>query len=173
MVSAIAAVSPDWGIGDGKGMLYRLPGDLKYFRSVTLGHPVIMGRKTLESFPGGKPLPGRENIVITRNRNFHPEGVTVVHSLAALRRLLAARPDETFFVIGGGEIYEKLLPDCDTAYLTMVETPPPIAPTVFFPDLSKKRSWEMISLSEPHSEDNGAVYRFSLWRRKRIAPKEI
>ena len=135
MVSAIVAVSPGWGIGDGKGMLYRLPGDLKYFRSVTLGHPVIMGRKTLESFPGGKPLPGRENIVITRNRSYQPGGVTVVHSLAALRRLVAARPGEHFFVIGGGEIYEKLLPDCETAYVTMVETEPPIVPSVFYPDL--------------------------------------
>ena len=165
MVSAIVAVSPDWGIGDGKDMLYRLPGDLKYFRSITLGHPVIMGRKTLESFPGGRPLPGRENIVITRNRSFHPEGVTVLHSLAALRRLLAARSDETFFVIGGGEIYEKLLPDCETAYVTMVETAPPIVPTVFFPDLSKKRSWEMISASDLHQEENGAVYRFTVWKK--------
>lgn len=167
MVSAIVAVSPDWGIGDGKGMLYRLPGDLKYFRSVTFGHPVIMGRKTLESFPGGKPLPGRENIVITRNRSYQPGGVTVVHSLAALRRLVAARPGEHFFVIGGGEIYEKLLPDCETAYVTMVETEPPIVPTVFYPDLSKKRSWEMESASEPHAEENGAVYRFTVWRRRR------
>ena len=167
MVSAIVAVSPGWGIGDGKGMLYRLPGDLKYFRSVTLGHPVIMGRKTLESFPGGRPLPGRENIVITRNRNFRPEGVTVVHSVAALRRLVAARPDEHFFVLGGGEIYEKLLPDCETAYVTMVETEPPIVPTVFYPDLSKNRSWIMESASEPHAEENGAVYRFTVWRRRR------
>ena len=160
MLSAIVAVAPDWGIGDGRGMLYRLPGDLKYFRQVTFGHPVIMGRKTLESFPGGKPLPGRENIVLTRNK-------TVVHSAAALRRLVASRPDETFFVIGGGEIYERLLPDCDTAYVTMVETEPPIAPSIYFPDLSKKRSWEMVSASEPHAEENGAVYRFTLWRRKR------
>ncbi len=167
MVSAIVAVSPGWGIGDGKGMLYRLPGDLKYFRSVTFGHPVIMGRKTLESFPGGKPLPGRENIVITRNRSYQPEGVTVVHSLAALRRLVAARPGEHFFVIGGGEIYEKLLPDCETAYVTMVETEPPVVPTVFYPDLSKKRSWVMESASEPHTEENGAVYRFTVWRRRR------
>ena len=167
MLSAIVAVSPNWGIGDGRGMLYRLPGDLKYFRQVTFGHPVIMGRKTLESFPGGKPLPGRENIVLTRNKAYAPEGVTVVHSAAALRRLVAARPDETFFVIGGGEIYERLLPDCDTAYVTMVETEPPIEASVFFPDLSKKRSWEMVSLSEPHAEENGAVYRFSVWRRKR------
>ena len=169
MVSAIVAVSPDWGIGDGKGMLYRLPGDLKYFRRVTLGHPVVMGRKTLESFPGGRPLPGRENIVITRNRNFHPEGVTVLHSLAALRRLLAARSDETFFVIGGGEIYEKLLPDCETAYVTMVETAPPMHPTVFFPDLSKKRSWEMISASEPQTDENGAVNRSPEWQNKKTA----
>lgn len=167
MVSAIVAVSPDWGIGDGKGMLYRLPGDLKYFRRVTLGHPVVMGRKTLESFPGGRPLPGRENIVITRNRNFHPEGVTVLHSLAALRRLLAARSDETFFVIGGGEIYEKLLPDCETAYVTMVETEPPVAASVYFPDLSRKRSWKMVSVSEPQSEENGAIYRFTVWQNKK------
>ena len=167
MVSAIVAVSPDWGIGDGKGMLYRLPGDLKYFRKVTLGHPVIMGRKTLQSFPGGKPLPGRENIVLTRDRSFVAEGVTVVHSVAALRRLVAARPDEEFFVIGGGEIYAKLLPDCDTCYVTMVGTEAPIKASVWFPDLSKKRSWGMESASETYTEDNGAVYRFTVWRRRR------
>ena len=166
MVSAIAAVSPDWGIGDGKGMLYRLPGDLKYFRAVTLGHPVIMGRKTLESFPGGKPLPGRENIVLTRDRSFAAEGVTAVHSVAALRRLVAARPDEHFFVIGGGEIYRKLLPDCESCYLTLVETEAPVEATVFFPDLRRRRSWETVSVSEAQTEENGAVYRFSEWRRK-------
>ncbi len=167
MVSAIVAVSPDWGIGDGKGMLYRLPGDLKYFRKMTLGCPVIMGRKTLQSFPGGKPLPGRENIVLTRDKSFAAEGVTVVHSAAALRRLVAARPDEHFFVIGGGEIYKKLLPDCDTCYVTMVETEAPIMATVFFPDLSRKRSWKMVSVSEPHEEENGAVYRFSVWQKQK------
>ncbi len=167
MVSAIVAVSPDWGIGDGKGMLYRLPGDLKYFRKVTLGHPVIMGRKTLQSFPGGKPLPGRENIVLTRDKSFSAEGVTVVHSVAALRRLVAARPDEHFFVIGGGEIYAKLLPDCDTCYVTMVGTEAPIEASVWFPDLSRKRSWVMESASEAHTEENGAVYRFTVWRRRR------
>lgn len=169
MISAIVAVSPEWGIGDGRDMLYRLPGDLKYFRQTTLGHPVIMGRKTLESFPGGKPLPGRENIVLTRNKSFRAEGVTVVHSLAALRRLLAARKEETFFVIGGGEIYKKLLPDCDTAYVTMVETAPPVMPSVFFPELSKKRSWKMTSVSEPFTEESGAVYRFSIWQK---APRQ-
>ena len=166
MVSAIVAVSPDWGIGDGKGMLYRLPGDLKYFRQVTMGHPVIMGRKTLDSFPGGKPLPGRENIVLTRDKAYAKEGVTVVHSVAALRRLLSARPEEHFFVIGGGEIYQKLLPDCDTCYVTMVETEAPIEASVFFPDLRKKRSWKMSCVSEPHTEESGAVYRFTIWERQ-------
>ena len=125
-MKSIVCVSPDWGIGDGVGMLYHIPGDLKYFKEQTAGHTVIMGRKTLESLPGGKPLPKRRNIVLTRDRRFRRPGVYVCHDLQELQELLAALGEEEPFVIGGGEIYQMLLPFCDSALVTRVKEKPEI-----------------------------------------------
>ena len=160
-MKAIAAIAPDWGIGDGAGMLYSLPGDLKYFRRQTAGHTVIMGRKTLESLPGGKPLPKRRNIVLTRDRTYKKRGVYVVHSPRELLELLAALDDTDPFVIGGGEIYRLLLPYCDACLLTRVDQPPEISPSVFFPDLASA-GWHETASSEPQ-EENGLTYRFTEW----------
>ena len=160
-MKAIAAVAPDWGIGDGSGMLYHLPGDLKYFRKQTAGHAVIMGRKTLESLPGGKPLPKRRNIVLTRDRRYQKRGVYVCHSVRELLELLAALGETDPFVIGGGEIYRLLLPYCDACLLTRVDQPPEISPSVFFPDLASA-GWHETASSE-RQEENGLTYRFTEW----------
>lgn len=162
-MKAIVCVSPDWGIGDGTGMLYRLPGDLKYFREQTKGHSVIMGRKTLESLPGGRPLPGRRNIVLTRDRRFSKPDVYTCHSVKELQELLAALGENSPFVIGGGEVYSLLLPYCESALVTRVEQEPPIAPTVFFPDLSAA-GWRETKKSAL-LEENGFSYRFTEWVR--------
>ena len=161
-MKAIAAVAPNWGIGDGTGMLYRIPGALKFFRSRTAGHTVIMGRRTLESLPGGKPLPKRRNIVLTRDRRWHPRGVYVCHSIRELLELLTALEETDPFVIGGGEIYRQLLPYCDSCILTRVDQAPPVTPSVFFPDLAAL-GWHETVLSEPQ-EENGYTYRFTEWR---------
>ena len=158
---AIVAVAPDWGIGDGKGMLYRLPGDLKYFREQTKGHTVIMGRKTLESLPGGKILPKRRNIILSRSRKLKVPGAYVCHSVSELLSLLEALDEKDAFVIGGGDVYKKLLPYCGSCLVTMVQQEPPIAPTVFFPNL-EEAGWHVTKKSAPQSE-NGFEYVFTEW----------
>lgn len=163
-MKAIVCVSPDWGIGDGAGMLYHIPGDLKYFKEQTAGHTVIMGRKTLESLPGSKPLPKRRNIVLTRDRRFRRPGVYVCHDLQELQELLAALGEEEPFVIGGGEIYQMLLPFCDSCLVTRVKEKPEIQSTVFFPNL-KNLGWKENKKSALQKE-NGLSYRFTEWVRE-------
>jgi len=163
-MKAIVAVAPDWGIGDGRGMLYHIPGDLKYFREQTAGHTVIMGRKTLDSLPGGKPLPKRRNIVLTRDRGFARPGVYLCHDLMELQELLASLGEKDPFVIGGGEIYKMLLPWCDSCLVTRVEQPPEIRPSVFFPNLEKEGWTEKSQV--PPLEENGLRYRFTEWVRE-------
>lgn len=160
-MQAIVAVAPDWGIGDGAGMLYHLPGDLKYFREQTQGHTVIMGRKTLDSLPGGKPLPKRRNIVLTRDQSFARPGVYVCHDIPELLSLLESLNDHDPFVIGGGEIYRQLLPYCRRALVTRVEAAPPLSPCVFFPDL-KEAGWREVSAGDIQ-EESGIPYRFTSW----------
>lgn len=120
IISIIVAVSQNGVIGKDNQLLWRLPDDLKRFKQLTMGHPIIMGRKTFDSI--GKPLPGRTSIVITRNTDFKQEGIIVVHSLEeALTEAAKTGSDETF-VIGGGELYRLTQPIADKLYITEVET---------------------------------------------------
>jgi dihydrofolate reductase len=119
-LSIIVAVSENGVIGLNNQLIWRLPDDLKRFKKLTLGHPMIMGRKTFESI--GKPLPGRQSIIITRDKNFSFEGIIVVHSLEdAISVAKGTGTDEAFF-IGGGEIYQLVQPLCDKLYITEVHT---------------------------------------------------
>ena len=104
-MNLIAAADENWGIGKNGGLLAHISGDMKYFRETTKGKVVVMGRKTLESFPGGKPLKNRVNIVLTQNQDFAPEGVTVCHSIEETLETLKQYPKEDVFIIGGGMIY--------------------------------------------------------------------
>ena len=118
----IACADSRWGIGRGGELLFKIPEDLKRFREMTLGHTVIMGRKTWDSLPGGKPLEGRYHIVMSRRGNISQgKAVCCVHSLEELWEVLEARSGKNF-VIGGGEIYRLLLPYCAKAWITKVET---------------------------------------------------
>ena len=117
MISIIAAASENNVIGNENKLLWHLPADLKFFKSTTSGHPMIMGRKTFESI--GKPLPGRATIIITRQDDYKPDGVIVVHSLKeALKE--AEKIDEEVFIVGGGEIYKQAMFLVDRIYLTRV-----------------------------------------------------
>ena len=107
-MNAIAAVSADWGIGRDNDLLFHIREDMRRFRELTSGGTVIMGRKSLDSLPGGRPLPQRRNIVITRQPDFTRENIEVAHSIAEVLRL--AEGQEDIWVIGGGEIYAALLP---------------------------------------------------------------
>ncbi len=117
-VSIIAAMGKQREIGYQNQLLWRLPNDMKFFRTTTMGKPILVGRKTYESF-GGKPLPGRKNIVITKDTQYQAPGATVVHTVEDA--LAAAEPAEEIMVIGGASFYEQLLPKADRLYITYVD----------------------------------------------------
>ncbi len=153
-LTAIVVVDENWAIGAKGDLLFSLPTDMKHFRTTTMGHCVLMGRKTLDSFPGGRPLPKRRNIVLTTAPTL-PQGVDVVHSVEAL---LAAVGEEPAFVIGGGTVYAALLPHCEKAIVTQVQTKAQ-HPDTFFPNLDSLPNWTAVSRSEP-MEENGLTFSF-------------
>ena len=157
-MNAIVVVDQNWAIGRDNDLLFSLPTDMKRFRSLTLGGTVILGRRTLDSFPGGRPLPKRRNIVITHCPDFSREGAETVSSLAAMREATAGTPPDQLWVIGGGSIYAALLSQCARAYVTRVDAAAEGADS-FFPNLDKLPGWTVRAVSEPVTE-NGLTYRF-------------
>lgn len=154
-IAAIVAVADDNAIGRKGDLLCHLPDDLKHFKQLTLGHPVVMGRRTYESFPR-RPLPGRRNIVITRQKGYAPEGATVVHSLA--EALQAAGGDEgQVFIIGGAQVYRQAMPLVNTLYLTRIHARFPDADT-FFPDIDPEQ-WT-VAATEKHPADERHPHEF-------------
>lgn len=145
-MNLIAAVDKNWGIGLKNKLLVSIPDDMKFFRQTTTGKVVVMGRKTLESFPGGKPLKNRVNIVLTRDRSFHPDGAVAVHDLDELHEELKKYPSEDIYVIGGESIYRQLLDECDVAHITRINYA--YEADAFFPDLDKKTEWRITADSE-------------------------
>ncbi len=152
-MQAIVAVSENWGIGKDNDLLFRISADLKRFRELTAGHTVVMGRKTLESLPGGKGLPKRRNIVLTSNPNFTAENAEVVSNPAQL--IFTAGADA--FVIGGASVYQQLLSLCDRVYVTKVFACPEA--DAFFPNLDESPSWEVAAESEI-MEENGIRFQY-------------
>ncbi len=132
-ISAIAAIGTNRVIGRGNDLIWKIPDDLTRFREITKGHPVIMGRRTFESI--GRPLPDRENIVITREKDYAPEGVLVVYSVEEALKKARESKNEEVFVIGGGEIYKQMLPYTDKLYLTIIDAT--AEGDTFFPDYSE------------------------------------
>ena len=155
-MNAIVAVDANWAIGCQGDLLFSLPTDMRRFRTLTMGGTVILGRKTLDSFPGGKPLPKRRNIVITRNPDLAVEGADIAASPE--EALALAQGDENIWVIGGGSVYTALLSRCKRVYLTKVDQAAENADT-FFPNLDKLPNWKVEKRSEP-VEENGLTYRF-------------
>ena len=155
----IVAVYDDWGIGRDGTQPVALSADRKFFRQTTRGAMVIVGRKTLSDFPGGKPLPNRVNVVLTRG-NVDMEGVVVCHSPEQAAEL--AGTAERAMVIGGGSIYRQMLPMCDTAYITKVHATP--QSDTYFPNLDEDPQWKLeeILLS---GEENGIGYEMCLYKR--------
>ena len=166
-MNAIVVVDQNWAIGKNGALLFSLPGDMRRFRELTTGGTVILGRKTLDSFPGGRPLPRRRNIVITRSPDFSRPGCEAVSSPAAA--LALAGEGDTVWNIGGGSIYAALLPYCRRVLLTRVETAVPGADT-FFPNLDALPEWTVETVGEPRTE-NGLMYRFIGYRNTALAPE--
>ncbi|MBI2196956.1 dihydrofolate reductase [Candidatus Daviesbacteria bacterium] len=134
MISIIAAIDEKRGLGKNNDLLFRIPEDLKRFRRLTKGHPIIMGRKTFESI--GRPLPNRTNIVITRDKNYNVPNIIIVHSLKeALQQAQSKPSNEEIFIIGGGQIFAQALPLVQKLYLTLVEGD--YGADTFFPDYSE------------------------------------
>ena len=157
-MNAIVVVDQNWAIGREGDLLFSLPTDMKRFRALTLDGTVILGRKTLESFPGGRPLPRRRNVVITRSPELSVEGAELVTSPVAALTATAGEDPDKLWVIGGGSVYTSLLCACKRAYLTKVDAAAPEADT-FFPNLDKLPGWEVENTGGPITE-NGVTYRF-------------
>lgn len=148
-MNLIAAVDKNWAIGLNNKLLVRIPEDQKFFRETTTGKVVVMGRKTLESFPGGLPLKNRVNIVLTKDRNYRAKDVVLVHSMEELKQELGKYPSEDIYVIGGESIYQQLLDDCDVAHITKINYA--YEADAWFPNLDERGEWEIRADSEEHT----------------------
>ena len=140
-MNLIVAVDKNWAIGMNNKLLVSIPQDMKFFRETTKGKVVAMGRKTLESFPGGQPLKNRVNVVLTSDKNYQVKGTVVVHTIEEMVEELKKYEDEEIFVIGGESIYRQLLPYCKTAYITKIDHA--YQADTFFPNLDELEDWEM------------------------------
>ena len=158
-MNMIVAVDRNWAIGKDGDQLVYIPADLKRFKALTMGHPVILGRKTLATFPGGRPLKGRRNLILSRNPAFAPEGAEVYPDAQAL---LAQAPEDAF-VIGGASVYRDLLERCDTVYVTKIDAEYPA--DCWFPDLDENPAWAVTEESEPQ-EHEGLSFRYVTYQRK-------
>lgn len=145
-MNLIVAVDKNWGIGKNNKLLVSIPSDMKFFRSETNGKVVVMGRKTLESFPNGMPLKNRTNIVLTRDQNYHVKDTIVVHDIPELLEELKKFPDDQIYVIGGGKVYEELLPYCNVAHVTKIDFA--FEADTFFPNLDQMEEWEITATSD-------------------------
>ena len=161
-MQAIVAVDSNWAIGNKGKLIVSIPEDMKFFRGTTTGHVIVMGRKTLESFPNGNPLPNRTNIVLTRDKSFAKKGVIVVHDLDELDELLKEYKDEEVYCIGGESVYRQLLDRCDEAFVTMIDFA--YEADAYFPDLTKE-GWEMVGESEEQTYFD-LCYTFTTWKKK-------
>ncbi len=154
----IVAVYDDWGIGTEGTQPIALTADRKFFRETTKGGTVIVGRRTVEDFPGKKPLPGRQNYLLTRKGGDYPGFI-----LCASPAEAAAQAGENAFIIGGGSVYRQMLTYCDTAYVTKIHAAP--VSDTFFPNLDQEPGWTLWEILRS-GEENGIRYEICLYRRK-------
>lgn len=161
-MNIIVVADENWSIGREGGLLVHLPGDLKYFKERTYGKTVVIGRKTLESFPGGKPLPGRRNIVLTKQKDYEPEGCTVCHSKEELLQVLAGDTEDVF-ISGGETVYRQFLEECEAFYVTKIYGVYPADRA--FPNLDERDDLAITWQSDIR-EENGVRYQFFIYERK-------
>ena len=145
-MNIIVAVDKNWAIGKDNNLLVRIPADMKMFRQETEGKVVIMGRKTLESFPNGSPLEKRVNIVLTKNPDFRVKGATVVHSVEEALEEIKQYPSDQVYCIGGDSVYRQFLPYCDIAHITKIDFA--YEADSYFPNLDDMPEWEITAESE-------------------------
>lgn len=168
-MNMIVAVDKHWGIGYRNKLLVSIPADMKFFRETTTGNIVVMGRKTLESFPNGLPLPNRTNIVLTGNKDYRVKNAVVLHSVEEVLEKLKAYPSDKVFIVGGESIYRQFLPYCDVVHVTKIDRL--YQADAFFPDLDAMEEWEITGDSEEQTYFN---LEYTFYRYERTAGlKEI
>ena len=145
-MNIIVAADQNWAIGKDNKLLISIPADMKFFRTTTTGKVVVMGRKTLESFPGGQPLKKLTNIVLTRDKNYKVKDAIVVHSIEEVLEELKKYDSEDVYVIGGDSIYSQMLPYCDTAHVTKIDFA--YEADSWFPNLDEDPEWKIAEESE-------------------------
>ncbi len=145
-MNLIAAVDENWAIGLKNKLLVSIPDDMKFFRETTTGKVIVMGRKTLESFPNGRPLRDRTNIVLTRDPDYAVKGAKVVHDMDELHEELKNYPSEDIYVIGGESVYRQLLDECDVAHITKINYS--FDADAYFPNLDERPEWRITADSE-------------------------
>ena len=160
---AVVAADKNWAIGYKGDLLVRIPNDMKMFRKLTTGNVIVMGRKTLESFPNGQPLPNRVNFVMTKNPDYKAKGCVIVHSEEELMEELKKYPDKEIFLIGGASIYEQFLPMCEEVYVTKIDFA--YQADCHFPNLDEMEEWEMYEEGEEETFFSIEYY-FNKYRRK-------
>ena len=151
-MNLIVAVDKNWAIGKENKLLVSIPQDMKFFRETTMGKVVVMGRKTLGSFPGGQPLKKRTNIVITRDKNYSVKDAIVVHSVEEALEELKNYNDEDVYVIGGESIYRQMLPHCNVAHVTKIDHA--YEADTYFPNLDDKEEWLVTGVSDEQTYFN-------------------
>ncbi len=164
-MKAIVVVDKNWNIGREGDLLVHLPGDLKYYKEKTEGHVILIGRKTLESFPGQKPLPNRTNIVLTNNKNFTHNIATVCVGMDSLREELKKYDSDEIWVSGGECIYNLFLDECDEVYVTKIFEE--FEADKSFRNLDKDDNFELVKESEIR-EERGLKYQFTVYKNKGI-----
>ena len=145
-MNLIVAVDQNWAIGKDNKLLVSIPADMKLFRQETTGKVVIMGRKTLETFPNGLPLKNRTNIVLTRNENYDGKGALVLHTIEDVLKEIEKYPSDQVYCIGGDSIYKQFLPYCDVAHVTRIHFA--YEADSYFPNLDEMPEWEITARSE-------------------------
>lgn len=145
-MNLIVAVDKNWGIGSKNKLLVTIPSDMKFFRETTSGKVVVLGRKTLETFPNGLPLKNRTNIILTNNKDFQAKGAIICHSVEEVLEELKKYDSEDIYIIGGGTIYRQFLPYCDVAHVTKIDHA--FEADTYFPNLDEMEEWEVTADSE-------------------------
>ena len=161
-MNMIAAVDRNWAIGRKGRLLVSIPNDLKHFREETMGKVVVLGRKTLQTFPQAMPLSGRTNIILSRNPSFFVKGAQVVHSLDELKLALEPFPSKDIYCIGGESIYRQLLPWCDPAHITRIDHG--YEADAYFPNLDREPGWKITADSDEQTYFDMA-YTFLMYER--------
>lgn len=161
-MNVIVAVDSNWGIGLKNKLLVHIPNDMKFFRAETTGKVIVMGRKTLESFPQGQPLANRTNIVLTKNKEYRVNGAILVHSFEELLEELKKYESEEIYIIGGDSVYEQMLPYCDVAHVTKIDHA--YEADTYFPNLDEKEEWKITQESDEQTYFN-LEYKFTKYEK--------